>query len=290
MKINGCDCSIAIKTSYREIDVPYSEETIRDAYSLLQEEASIEGDGSCRAMRIKSGVTGCVVTSLSIGTVPLLFYLALGSAGAAVYVSETRNVYKTKLHLLPLPDTACFDLFQDRGNERLLYEGCKVNGFELRIEREQAIKLRLDVCGERAAVAYPYSEIITPEKGERYNGDNVVYKINGKEFKNIYGFTISCKKEFGTRTELWIRRSLEKGNEIPHLIDEMTLTAELLRDTYEFRSFGKFTITLTRLVLSADETSIVSTGAVIGPLRYYVAGVVQADVFASGEEVVNNEQ
>jgi hypothetical protein len=299
MKVQGCDCSIVIKTRYKEIDVPYSEETIRDAYSLLQEEASIEGDGSCRALRKKNGVTGCVVTPLSIGTVPLLLYLAMGSAGNPVFVSETRNVHKTKINLLPLPDTACFDLIQDRqmskrtygteqlamSNERLLYEGCQVNGFELRIEREQAIKLRLDVRGDRAAIVYPHTDTFTPEKGERYNGDNVVYKINGKEYKNIYGLTLSCKKEFGTRTELWIRRSLEKNNEIPHLIDEMTITSELLRDSYECRSYGKFTIMLTRLVLTADETSITSTGAVISPLRYYVAGVVSADVFSSTEEL-----
>jgi hypothetical protein len=288
MKVNGCDCSILIKTVHNEFDVPYSEETIRDAYSLLQEEASIESDGLCRAIRKKNGVTGCVVTPLSIGTVPLLMYLAMGLANAPVFVSETRNVYKTKINLLPLPDTACFDLVQDRSgsNERLLYEGCRIHGFELRIEREQAIKLRLDICGDRAAVAFPYTDTLVPEKGERYNGDNVVYKINGKEYKNIYGLTLSCKKEFGTRTELWIRRSLEKGNEIPHLIDEMTIAAELLHDTYELRSFGKFTITLTRLVLSADETSIASTGAVIGPLRYYAAGVVSADVFSSTEESI----
>jgi hypothetical protein len=286
MKVQGCDCSIVIKTVHHEFDVPYSEETIRDAYSLLQEEASIEGDGLCKAIRKKCGVTGCVVTPLSIGTVPLLLYLALGSAHAPVFVSETRNVYKTKINLLPLPDTASFDLVQDRGNERLHFEGCKVQGFELRIEREQTIKLRLDVCGENFAISYPYTDTFVPEKGERYSSDNVVYKINGKEYKNIYGLTLSCKKEFGTRTELWIRRSLENGNEIPHIIDELTITAELLRDTYEIRSFGKFTITLTRLVLTADETSINSTEAVISPLRYYVAGVVSADVYSSSEETI----
>ena len=90
MKVQGCDCSIVIKTAYREMDVPYSEETLREAVSLLQEEASIEGDGICRAIRKRGGVTGCVVTPLTIGTAPLLFYLAMGSAGLPVFVSETR--------------------------------------------------------------------------------------------------------------------------------------------------------------------------------------------------------
>jgi hypothetical protein len=51
MLVNGRDCSIVIKTSYREMGVPYSEETVREAVSLLTEEAAIEGDGSCRAIR-----------------------------------------------------------------------------------------------------------------------------------------------------------------------------------------------------------------------------------------------
>ena len=46
--VKGCDCSIVIRTSHHEFDVPYSEETIREAVSLLQEEASIEGDGTAR--------------------------------------------------------------------------------------------------------------------------------------------------------------------------------------------------------------------------------------------------
>jgi hypothetical protein len=284
MKVNGCDCSIVIKTQFMEQDIPYSEETIRDAYSLLQEEASIEGDGLCRSIRKNNGVTGCIVTPLTIETVPLLLFLAMGASGIPVFVSETRNLYKNTLNLLPLPETVSFDLVQDRGNERLLFEDCKAQGFELRFEREQAIKLRLDVCGERPAVSYPYTDTFISEKGERYNGDNVIYKINGKEYKNIYGLTLSCKKEYGTRTELWIRRSLESNQEIPHIIDEMTITAELLRDKYEIRRYGTFALTLKRLVLTADETDINSTGTVIGPLRYYVAGIVSAEVFTSGEK------
>jgi len=59
MNIHGCDCSIVIKTTSCEMNVPYSEETLREAYSLLQEEASIEGDGINKAIRKRGGVTGC---------------------------------------------------------------------------------------------------------------------------------------------------------------------------------------------------------------------------------------
>jgi hypothetical protein len=287
MKVQGCDCSIVIKTTHHEFNVPYAEETIREAFSVLQEEAAIEGDGSCKAIRKKCGVTGCVVTPLTIGTAPLLLYLVFGSAGLPVFVSETRDIYRYQINLLPMEDTDCFALIQDRGNERKLFEGCRINGFELRIEREQAIKLKLDVCGERPAVVYPYTDIVTSETGERFNGDNVSYKINGKEYENIYGFTLLVKKENGTKTELWIRRSLEKDNEMPDSIEEIEITAHLLKDKYEHRHYGQFRITLKKLVLLSDETNVNSADAVIGPLRYYVSGSVFTEVFTSGERIIS---
>jgi hypothetical protein len=41
---------------------------------------------------------------------------------------------------------------------------------------------------------------------------------------------------------------------------------------------------LKRLVLVSDETEINSTGAVMGPVRFYVAGEVATDVYTSGEQ------
>jgi hypothetical protein len=271
---------------YREVGIPYAEETIREAVSLLTEEAALEGDGLCRAIRKSNGVTGCVVTPLTIGTAPLLLYLAMGSTGLPLYVSETRNLYRYKLDLLPAEDSTRFDLVQERGGERKLFEGCTVTGFELRTNREQAVKLKLDIQGERPPVVYPYTDPLTTEAGERFMGDRVTYRINGKEYTNIYGLTLSTKKEGGTRTELWIKRSLEKGDDLPGIIDELTITAQLLRDKYEYRHYGMFRLTLSRLVMTADETAVDCADAVIGPLRYYVAGTVNAEVFASTGETI----
>ena len=292
MRVNGCDCSIVIKTTHRELDIPYSEETIREAVSLLQEEPAIEGDGISRVIRKRSGVTGCVITPLTIGTAPLLLYLAMGSVGNPVFISETRNLYKYQLNLLPMEDTDCFDLVQDRGmsneqlamrNERRLYEGCRVNGFELRIVRGEAIKLKLDICGDRSPVIYPYKDTFARESGERFSGNGVKYRINGKEYENIYGLTLSTRKDGGTKTELWIKRVLEAGSDLPEIIDEITITAQLLRDKYEYRHFGTFRISVKELVLTSDETNINSSDTVIGPLRYYVAGMVTTEVFTSNE-------
>jgi hypothetical protein len=287
MITNGRDCSIVIKTAYREMGIPYSEETIREAVSLLTEKAAIEGSGSCRAIIGKSGgVTGCVVTPLTIGTAPLLLTLAMGSAGLPLYVSETRNLYLSRLNLLPMEDSTRFDLIQDRGGSRKLYEGCAVTGFELRVVREQAIKLKLNISGERPPVTYPYQDIAPTETGERFTGDRVSYRINGKEYTNIYGLTIASRKTDGTKTELWIKRVLEPGTDFPNLVEELTITAQLLRDTYEYRQYGMFRLTLTRLGLTADETTVDCADAVIGPLRYYVAGTVNAEVFTTTGETI----
>jgi len=287
MIVNGCDCTILIKTSHIEKDIPYSDETLREAVSFLIEEPSIEGDGVCRGLRKGGGVTGCVVTPLTIGTVPLLLYLAMGSAGLPLFVSETRNLYKYNLDLLPMEDTEQIDLIQDRKNERRLFEGCRVQGFELRVLRGETIKLKLDIFGEYAPRIYPYND--TPpsrENAERFSGDCVSYTINGKEYKNIYGLTLLSKKSGGTKTELWIKRTLKNGADIPELIEELIITAQLLRDKYELRHYGTFRITIKRLVFTSDETEVNTSGAVISPLRYYVAGSVSTEVFTSGEEII----
>ncbi|MDR2542040.1 MAG: biotin transporter BioY [Treponema sp.] len=283
MKVQGCDCSIVIKTIHREMDIPYSEETIREAIFLLHEEVSIEGDGINRAIHKSNGVTGCIVTPLTIGTAPLLLYLAMGSAGLPVFVSETRDLYQYQLNLLPLEDTDCFDLVQDRGKERRLFEACRVKVFELRVNREETLKLKLDICGERSPTVYPYTDKVVKENEERFNGDCVSYKINGKDYGNIYGFTLLSKKEGGTKTELWIKRVMDTGSDIPEIIDEIVIAAKLLRDKYEERHFGTFRITIKRLVLTSDETFINTADTVIGPLRYYVSGTVTTEVFTSGE-------
>jgi hypothetical protein len=112
-------------------------------------------------------------------------------------------------------------------------------------------------------------------------GNRVTYRINSNEYRNIYGLTLSVKKEGGTKTELWIKRSLEQDSDLPGLIEELTITAQLLRDKYEYRYYGMFRITLTRLVLVSDETAVDCADGIIGPLRYYVAGTVNAEVFTA---------
>jgi hypothetical protein len=278
MSVQGRDCTITLKTQYREIGLPYSEETIREAVSILKEEASIEGDGVCRAIRKPIGVTGCVVTPLTIETAPFLLALALGQVGRPVFVSETRNLYRHSINLLPSENALRVDLIQQRGMVRTLYESCAVTGFELRINRggniaPEPIKLKLDIAGENPPVIYSYQELPETDRGERFKEDGVTYVVNGVEYENIYGVTIATRKggpeiRDGTKTELWINRILDKETDLPSLIESITITAQLYRNKYERREYGLFRLSLTRLVLMADETKINSAGVVIGPLRY----------------------
>jgi hypothetical protein len=152
--------------------------------------------------------------------------------------------------------------------------------------REEALKLKLDIYGARSPAVYPYTDIVEKESGELFSGDGVTYRINEHEYKNIYGLTLSAKKEGGTKTELWIKRALTQGNDLPDIIDELIITAQLLRTQYELRHYGTFRITIKRLVLTSDETDIKSADAVIGPLRYYVAGTVTTAVFSSTGEAI----
>ena len=293
MTVQGRDCSIVIKTTHNEFDVPYSEETIREAVSILHEEAAIEGDGNCKAIVKKSGVTGCVVTPLTLDTVALLLYLAFGSAGKPIYVSETRNKYSCKLTLLPLEDTECFDLIQDRSrtygsvnNERKLFECCKVKSFEIRIENDEAIKLKLDICGERSAVRFPYIDTYKRTTGERFKSNCVDYYFNGELNNFIYGMTLSVKKSGGTKTEIWIKRILPTKNDLPEIIDELEINARLLLKKCERSNYGLFNIKLKNLVLVSDETNVNAADTVIDPLRYYVSGSVSAGVFTTTGEVI----
>jgi hypothetical protein len=294
MMVLGRDCTITLKTKYREMGLPYSEETIREAVSLLVEQASIEGDGICTAIRqpgqqVGLGVTGCVVTPLSIETAPLLFALALGGMGQPLFISETRNLYRHSLSLLPMEDGPCFDLIQQRGNSRKLFEDCRVEGFELRINRgggvaPSALKLRLDIRGGRAAVEYPYQELAETDRGERFSGDCVRYEFNGQENRDIYGLSISSKKMEGIKTEVKIHRVLRLQEVFPSIIEKLTITVQLYRERYERRHYGLFRLNLSRLVLMADETVVDCADAVIGPLRYYVAGGLTAEVFTNTDE------
>lgn len=290
MYVNGSDCRITIETSSRFLDIPYVSETIRENILLLQEEVSIEGSARRRGKKKSGGVTGCVVSMLTLKSVPYLFYFAFGVMGNPVFVSGTRNLYQYRLELCPFEDAEYFNVIQTRNTIRgFKYEDCRVNAFELRIEQDEFIKLRLDIASR--IIPKPLLEEL-PERDfeEPFFGYDIRYSIKDvststadEDYDNIYGVTIQCKKDEGAKTEVWIKRVLENEHEIPNHIEELVISVRLFCDKYEDNQFGRFTITLNNLVLISDETNVESSDAVIGMLRYHVNGFVSADVFTEGE-------
>jgi len=147
--VNGRDCSIVIRTEHFETDIPYSDETVRGAVSLMERAAAIEGDGGRRVAGKVTGATGCVISPMTMGTAPLLLCLAMGAVNRTVPLSVSEDFFRHYINLAPMEDGERFDIVQGRGGgERVLYEGCGVEGWELRVSRGEAVKLRLDVCGE----------------------------------------------------------------------------------------------------------------------------------------------
>jgi hypothetical protein len=282
----------------RETALPYAEETIREAVYLLAEEAGIEGDGRKRALRKSAGVKGCIITPLDMGTAPLLWALALGEAEGPFFVSETRNLYKHILRLAPFEDGPAFTLIRERGAERLRFEQCRVSGFELRVKRETGagalpgtVFLRLDISGERAGEPYLEETDSVLKAAERFKEAGVRYALNGVEQRGIYGLTVTTAKQGGTKTEVWVKRIISEGGEFPALIESLAVTCRLFRDHADLRSDewrlpGMFRLTFSKLLLMTDETSVNTSGPVIGPLRYYCAGDMAAEVFTQGEEFI----
>jgi hypothetical protein len=174
---------------------------------------------------------------------------------------------------------------RERG-KAVVYKGCRVCGFELRMFRDEAVKLKIDILGKTGPEPYQSGEKPELKEGERFREDGVMYRVNGAERTDIYGLGLRVTKDEETKAEVRIHRILWPDGELPAVIENFTLAARLFRDRYETREYGRFALRLEKLLLMADETAVDAPGAVIGPLRYYVAGEVSAEVF---EEMKNEE-
>jgi len=284
MLVNGRDCSLVINTEHKEIEVPFSDETIREDVCILEEQPSIEGDGVCHVLKKNNGVKGCIITPLTKMTTPLLLYLAMGKKSKPNFITATRNMYRHNLDLIPIEDTEPFVLVQDRKNNQIIYEGCRVTDFEIRIMRNDYIKLKLNIKGDSTRKTYDKVDVPVRKNEEYFTGKNILYIVNNYINTNIYGITINTKKQGGTKTEVIIKRALISGEDLPPFIEDLDICAELFTDIYEERRKGTFSIELKKLVLISDETNVNSSDIVIGSLRYYVTGGMDMTVFTYGEE------
>jgi hypothetical protein len=146
--------------------------------------------------------------------------------------------------------------------------------------------LRLDISGDTPPEPYLLETDSGLTPAERFKEPGVRYALNGVEHRDIYGLTVTTAKQGGTKTEVWIKRIISDGGEFPTDIESLTVTARLFREHYEWRLPGTFRLTLSNLLLMTDETSVNTSGPVIGPLRYYCMGSVSAEVFTEHEGVL----
>ncbi|MDR0908724.1 MAG: hypothetical protein LBM77_03060 [Spirochaetaceae bacterium] len=315
--MNGENCTITIKTKYISASVPYSEESIREAVSIIRD--TDEATEKTSFTRQVDGVAGCVIAPLTVGNAPLLLALAFGREQKASVVSEgvarnapTSVMYRHHLIMKSLKKSPTFDLIQDRGCEKRLYEGCSVWDFEMQslyLRRKifgvvnvhhsgndddiQHITLKLEMRGGNNPVVFGSDEVVSTGRADPaptdnnvdndplYNDGGIRYEINGVEVSGIYGFSIKTRRDGKPKVFVRLHRILGKS-ELPDIIDKLTITAQVFKGGVS----GIFKINLERLLLVADETIVNTADKVIGPLRYFVAGNISADVYSGYENLV----
>jgi hypothetical protein len=288
----GRDCYILFRVGQKELTVPYSEETIREAEGVVRERACIEGDGVVRALRQRGGAAGCVVTPLTMSAAPLVLGICFGGIGEAVFVSGSRHLYRRHLVLKPYQDCGAFDLIQHRGGEGRLFGGCFVRSFSLRINKGEALKVRIDVGSSVGWVSHN-GQGAEGTEGERFKEDGVTYKINGAVTKDIYALKANFSRGGSVSAEVFIHRVLKEAD-LPDVIDAFEIDCLLMRDCYEERRFGRFSVRFERLLKMADETVVDCADGLIGPVRYFCTGGISSEIFLTetrrhgGNEVLSD--
>jgi hypothetical protein len=289
--IHGNDVSFRLVASNCDIDVPFCGKTLRDKYDVLTGEAAIEGNGLRRSLTEKIGATGGFTTPLTLKTVPPILGAMFGDVKTSFFVSETRNLYQTDIKLCAADVSNRFTLVEEWGDTKKTYSDCVCSGFELRIHRGEAIKAHLDIDSseirneelemrnEKGAGSREQGEnALRFGSGERFKADWTSYFLDGNFYNNIYGATLSVNKRGGCKTVLTLQRVLERID-LPSHLDFLLLSVRLVRERYEERRYGTFSVGLFNLDLISDGTEVNTADAVIGSLRYAVSGDVSADVY-----------
>jgi hypothetical protein len=141
--IQGCNFTIQMITDNVDVDIPFSGKTLREKFNVLHEVAAIEGSGQRVAVVEQNGTTGGITTPLTLENVTALFSVVFGKNTDYEFVSETYNLYRFYLDLVPYQDSPQFDLVEKFGSHQNSFLSCFIKSFELRIHRFETIKLHL---------------------------------------------------------------------------------------------------------------------------------------------------
>jgi hypothetical protein len=281
--LNGCDYLIRLKTKKADTVIPFLSKTLREKIFFCEEYAPIEGEGWRGGITENAGTEGGFTTALTLESAPAILGAVFGKQKSCMFVSGTRDIYQYRFVLCASDSAMRFYLHEMGGETEKVYPDCVCAGFELRIERDEAVKVHIDIDGGGRAETFNAVPAVKKTANiERFNERGAEYFIDGKKYNSIYRFVLSCDKKNGCRTEVLIYRYLTTDNEPPAFIENLTIRANLFRDMYGENQHGKFAVTLTDLRLLSDDTEVCAADAVIGGLRYSVGGVAFVDAFMSG--------
>jgi hypothetical protein len=300
--VQGKEIRLGVKVGKDVIEIPCTELNVRAQARLARAMAAIEGTGRRWGMITGVRTTGGFTTALTLETVPTLFVLMFGQITKCTenwgkicdLVDGTQNLYRYEADLFPETESYAFNLVKMVQYEGLGFPLCTCKGFELRFERDNAVYARFEVNGDKGHVPVVEDgfKILRMYKAskyqERFMSNNVTYQIdNGSlDTSAIYGATLRANKSDDKAVcEIALRRVL-KEIDLPTAIASLTITARLLNDCYEPGRHGKFSISLSNLVLAGDETNVDCADAVLGERRYVVMGEVKATVYAEGTDAI----
>ncbi|EID83961.1 hypothetical protein MSI_26280 [Treponema sp. JC4] len=123
MKIQGRKCTLTVLKDNEFIPLPYSEETVRLTSKGYTLPSCIGRRNRLKCIETGKLIQGCFVTRLEYLCAKALFLLLL-------YNEQT------------------FELYADRGFEKIIYKRVLIKGFELRGDNGDAFKLRFDLTGK----------------------------------------------------------------------------------------------------------------------------------------------
>jgi hypothetical protein len=269
-----------MRTEKIEAAIPFLSKTLREKIFFCEEYAPIEGEGRRGGITGSAGTEGGFTAALTLESAPAILGAMFGKKKHAFYISGTRDLYNHSFILCASDSAMKFYLHESSGENEKVYPDCFCKGFELRIERDEAVKVHIDIDGGSKAETFNAVPAVKKMNNiERFKESGVEYFIDGKKYNSIYRFVLSCDKKNGCRTEVLIYRYLTIDNEPPAFIENLMIRANLFRDMYEENQHGKFAVTLTDLRLLSDDTEVCAADTVIGALRYSVTGTGWVDTF-----------
>lgn len=162
MRIQGRDCTLTVSRDGELTPLPYSEETVRLTSKGYVLPECIGKRNREKAVITHKEIEGCFITRLE--------YLCAAS-----------------LFLLLFYNESSFDLYADRGFEKVIYKQVLIKGFEFRGNNGEAFKLRFDFTGDDAQTVV-HSVVCDKLQPEKFFGLLKSELLYLQEFESVEHF------------------------------------------------------------------------------------------------------